>query len=162
MVERYVGYVYLALAALGYAYTIRKSRAKAGKAAQSGLKAFKGVIVTLLSVFALVGLLEVYVPPEFITRTLGAQAGISSLFVAAAMGSVAAGPPIAAYPIAQSLLNGGAWTAAVAAFIVSWTLVGFVSLPFEARTFGTRFAVARNVLSFIFAIIIGVLMGWIL
>jgi uncharacterized membrane protein YraQ (UPF0718 family) len=50
----------------------------------------------------------------------------------------------------------------VAAFIVSWTLVGFVSIPFEARTFGRRFAVARNGLSFVFAMLIGLLMGWML
>ncbi len=162
MVERYVGIVYLVVAGLGFAYTYAKSREKAAKAARSGLKSFGGVALTLVAVFGLVGLLEVYVPPSTIERLLGSQAGVSSLLVAGAVGSVAAGPPVAAYPVAASLLGGGAWLPAVAAFIVSWTLVGFVSLPFEARMFGARFAIGRNVLSFVFAMVIGVLMGWVL
>jgi uncharacterized membrane protein YraQ (UPF0718 family) len=97
-----------------------------------------------------------------IERLLGSQAGVTSLLVGTSVGSVAAGPPVAAYPIAASLLDGGAWMPAVAAFIVSWTLVGFVSLPFEARMFGARFAIGRNVLSFLFAMVIGVAMGWLL
>lgn len=162
MLEQYVGYGYLALAALGYAYTAAKSRGKAKAAAKSSVKSLGGVAVTFLSVFGLVGLLEVYVPPALIERLMGSQGGALSLLVGDALGSVAAGPPVAAYPVAASLLDGGAWAPAVAAFIVSWTLVGFVSIPFEARTFSPRFAIARNGLSFLFAMVIGLLMGWVL
>ncbi len=162
MLERYIGYVYLALAALGYVLTSGRSREKAAAAARGALKSFTGVAVTFLSVFGLVGLLEVFVSPALIERLLGAQGGVRSLLVGDLLGSVAAGPPVAAYPVAAALLKGGAWAPGVATFIVSWTLVGFVSLPFEARTFGTRFAVARNLLSFVFAMVIGLLMGWLL
>ncbi|MHB1342233.1 MAG: permease [Coriobacteriia bacterium] len=162
MLEKYIGYGYLVLATLGYAYTYAKSREKARAAALNSVKSFRGVIVTFVAVFGLVGLLEVFVPPSLIERLLGANGGLMSLLVGDALGSVAAGPPVAAYPVAASLLKGGAWAPAVAAFIVSWTLVGFVSIPFEARTFGTRFAITRNALSFVFAMIIGLLMGWML
>ncbi|MDO8880560.1 MAG: permease [Coriobacteriia bacterium] len=162
MLERYIGYAYLVLAAIGFAYTYAKSHDKARKAAQGGLKALRGVALTFAGVFGLVGLLDIFVPPAFIERVLGSQGGFMSLLAGSALGSVAAGPPVAAYPIAASLLKSGAWAPAVAAFIVSWTLVGFVSLPFEARTFGPRFALARNGLSFVFAMIIGLLMGWVL
>lgn len=162
MSEQYIGYGYLVLAVGALLYTYSRDRQKAGQAARGAWKSFSGVAVTFLSVFGLVGLLDVFVPPESIERLLGAQGGFTSLFVGGTLGSVAAGPPVAAYPIASSLLDGGAWAPAVAAFIVSWTLVGFVSLPFEAKTFGTRFAVVRNALSFLFALLIGVLMGWVL
>jgi uncharacterized membrane protein YraQ (UPF0718 family) len=157
-----MGYGYLALAALGYVFTAAKSRDKAKKAALNGVKSFTGVAVTLLSVFGLVGLLNVFMPPALIERNMGASGGLLSLLVGDVLGSVAAGPPVAAYPVAASLLEGGAWAPAVAAFIVSWTLVGFVSLPFEARTFSLRFAITRNALSFVFAMVVGVLMGWVL
>lgn len=160
--ERYVGYAYLVLAALGFAYTYAKSRQKAAMAAKGALKSAKGVAVTFIAVFGLVGLLEVFVPPSLIEGALGSEGGLTSLLAGDALGSIAAGPPVAAYPIAASLLDGGAWAPAVAAFIVSWTLVGFISIPFEARTFGTRFAIARNVLSFAFAMVIGLLMGLVL
>jgi uncharacterized membrane protein YraQ (UPF0718 family) len=51
---------------------------------------------------------------------------------------------------------------AVAAFIVSWVLVGVASLPFEAKMFGWRFALLRNSLSFVIAMGIGLVMGWVL
>ncbi len=162
MAERYIGYGYLVLAVIGYIITFAKSREKARAAAKNSAKSFAGVAVTFLSVFALVGLLNVFVPASLIERLLGSSGGFVSLLVGAALGSVAAGPPVAAYPVAASLLGGGAWAAAVAAFIVSWTLVGFISIPFEARIFGMRFALARNALSFVFAIVIGLLMGWML
>lgn len=162
MTEQYIGYGYLVLAVGALAYTYARSRQKATQAVRGAWKSFTGVAVTFLSVFALVGLLDVFVPPESIERVLGSQGGLTSLFYGGALGSVAAGPPVAAYPIAASLLDGGAWPPAIAAFIVSWTLVGFVSMPFEAKTFGTRFAVVRNALSFVFALVIGVLMGWVL
>jgi uncharacterized membrane protein YraQ (UPF0718 family) len=162
VLERYIGYAYLVLAALGFAYTYSRSHDNAKKAAQGGWKSFRGVALTFVGVFGLVGLLDVFVPPSLIERLLGSQGGVSSLLVGSAAGSVAAGPPVAAYPIAASLLKSGAWAPAVAAFIVAWTLVGFVSLPFEAKTFGARFALARNGLSFIFAMVIGLLMGWVL
>ncbi len=162
MVERWIGLGYLALAALGYAVTASRNGQKAKAAAHGALKSFTGVAVTFLSVFALVGLLDVFVPPALIERLLGEHGGVMSLLVGDLLGSVAAGPPVAAYPVAASLLKGGAWAPGVATFIVSWTLVGFVSLPFEARTFGPRFAVARNLLSFVFAMVIGLLMGWVL
>lgn len=162
MVELYIGYAYLVLAALGFAYTYAKSRDKAKEAALGSLKSFRGVAVTFLAVFGLIGLLDVFVPPSMIESALGSGGGVTALLTGAGLGSVAAGPPVAAYPIASTLLASGAWAPAVAAFIVSWTLVGFVSLPFEARTFGVRFALARNVLSFVFAMVIGLLMGWVL
>lgn len=162
MLEQYIGYGYLVLAALGYVYTRSRSKEKARNAARSATRSFLGVALTFAGVFGLVGLLDVFVPPALIKSALGAQGGPVSLLVGDALGSVAAGPPVAAYPIAAQLLKGGAWAPAVAAFIVSWTLVGFVSLPFEARTFSARFALVRNLLSFVFAMIIGLLMGWVL
>jgi uncharacterized membrane protein YraQ (UPF0718 family) len=157
--ERYIGFAYLVVAFIGYLVTVRLSRQKARQAATSGVKSFFGVAPTFLAVFGLVGLLEVFVPPSLIERALGAEGGVLSLLAGGAVGSVAAGPPVAAYPIAASLISGGAWMPAVAAFIVSWTLVGFVSLPFEASMFGWRFALARNGFSFVFALLIGVAMG---
>ncbi|MGB4592472.1 MAG: hypothetical protein WBI63_01695 [Coriobacteriia bacterium] len=113
MLEKYIGYGYLVLVALGYAYTYAKSREKAKAAAINSAKSFRGVIVTFVAVFGLVGLLDVFVPPSLIERLLGANGGV-------------------------------------------------VSIPFEARIFGTRFAITRNALSFAFAMVIGLLMGWML
>ncbi len=160
--ERYIGYAYLVAALIGYAITARQSPEKATSAAAGAWKSFATIAPTFLAVFALVGLIDTFVPPEFIERGLGGDSNLLSLLVGGTLGSLAAGPPAAAFPIASTLLAGGALPAAIAAFIVSWTLVGFVSLPFEARIFGTRFALLRNGLSFLFALAIGAVMGGVL
>ncbi len=76
------------------------------------------------------------------------------------VGAVAIGPPVAAFPLAGSLLEAGAWAPAVAAFIVAWISVGVVTLPFEAQIFGWRFALARNGFTFAVALFIGLVVGW--
>lgn len=162
MSEQYIGYGYLALVAIGFIYTRARSREKVKAAGKAAIVSFRSIALTFGAVFALVGLLNVFVPPATVERLMGASGGVWSLLAGGIFGSVAAGPPVAAYPVASSLLSSGAWAPAVAAFIVSWTLVGFVSLPFEARTFSWRFAVARNALSLVFALVIGLLMGWVL
>lgn len=160
MLEQYMGLGYLVVAGTAYAVIFKKDRAKAVAAGKAGRKAFTNVLVTLLSIFALVGLMNAFVPMSVIQSVLGDSAGPMSLLTGTALGSAAAGPPVAAYPVAASLLEVGAWAPAVAAFIVSWTLVGFLSLPFEAKMFGLRFAVWRNLLSFALAMLIGLIVGW--
>ena len=163
MLEQVMGLGYLTLAGGVYVWVWKsKSPEKAKMAAKSGGKAFGNVAVTLLSVFAIVGFLNVFVPTSFIRDALGSAGGALSLLTGTAIGSAAAGPPVAAYPIAQQLLDAGAWAPAIAAFIVSWTLVGFLSLPFEGQMFGTKFAVWRNVLSFGLAMVVGLIVGWVL
>jgi len=162
MLEQYMGYGYLAAAGAAYIFVWTKNRDKAVAAAKAGRKAFSNVLVTLLSIFALVGLMNAFVPVSYIKSVLGTDAGPLSLLAGTALGSAAAGPPVAAYPVAASLLEIGAWAPAVAAFIVSWTLVGFLSLPFEAKMFGLRFAIWRNLLSFAVAMVIGLIVGWVL
>jgi len=46
---------------------------------------------------------------------------------------------------------------AVTALLVSWVTVGSIQLPAEIQTFGPRFALVRNGLSFLFAMIIAFL-----
>lgn len=153
------GFVYLALVAVAYALAMRRSKDRAKKALAAGAAQLRGIAVTFIAIFGLVGLFDVYVPPALIERWMGASSGLGSLLVGAGLGSVAAGPPAAAYPIAATLLRGGAWLPAVAAFIVSWVLVGVVSIPYESNVFGIRFALLRNGLSFASAVLIGLGMG---
>lgn len=146
--------VYLGLAAR------RPALARAGIA--TGSRSLRSVAPTLLSIFALIGLFEVFVPPRLIDQWMGAGSGIGPLLVGTAAGSIAAGSPAAAYPAAGSLLASGAAIGAVGAFVSAWVLVGVVTLPFEAQQFGWRFALLRNGGSVLAAVLIGALIGWIL
>jgi uncharacterized membrane protein YraQ (UPF0718 family) len=156
------GLVYVVVMLVVYAYVARTRPGVAGKAAKAGAKQLGAIAPTFVAVFGLVGLFRVFVPPELIQRWMGDSAGALSLLVGAGVGSLAAGPPPTAFPIAAGLLESGAWMPAVAAFIVSWVLVGVASLPFEATLFGWRFALLRNGASFLAAMAVGLVMGWVL
>jgi hypothetical protein len=67
---------------------------------------------------------------------------------------VAAGHPVASYILGGELLAEGVSLLAVTALIVSWVTVGIVQLPAEALLLGRRFAIYRNLMCFLFAIMI--------
>lgn len=154
-----VGYVYLALIGLVYLVALRRDRTKAWQSLQAAGRSLRSLIPLLLAVFGLVGLFEVFLPRPLIEHWLGAASGGVSLLAGGLLGAIAIGPPAAAFPLAGSLLQAGAWAPAVAAFIVSWLLVGIVTLPFEASIFGPRFALVRNSLCLAAALAIGLLIG---
>ncbi len=157
-----VGLVYLILIALVYLLLGRIDRARTRQALQIGVRSLWMLLPLLIAVFGLVGLFQVFLPPEQVERVMGAANGWWSLLAAGALGAVSIGPPLAAYPLADSMLAAGAWPPAVAAFIVSWISVGIITLPFEAATFSLRFALLRNSMNFGLAMLIGLLLGVVL
>ena len=70
------------------------------------------------------------------------------------IGSISTGNPITSYIIGGELLKEGVSLFAVTAFIAAWVTVGVIQLPAEAAILGKRFALTRNALSFIFAILV--------
>lgn len=154
-----VGLVYLFLVAIAYGVCFRVDRSKATRSLRESARSLAKLLPLLVAIFTLIGLFQVFVSPALIERQLGAASGWMALFTGGLLGAVSIGPPLAAFPLAGSLLDAGAWPPAVAAFIVSWVSVGVLTLPFESEVFGVRYALARNGLSFVAAILIGLLVG---
>jgi len=59
--------------------------------------------------------------------------------------------------IGGELKNQGVSMVAVLAFILSWVTVGVVQLPAESLMLGKKFAIIRNFVSFLMAILIAIL-----
>ena len=154
-----VGLIYLFLIGAAYLLLSLKNFDKCRKSfKQAGISLFR-LLPMLLAIFGLVGLFQEYLSPELIGQWLGEANGLWGLLLATLAGAIAIGPPLAAYPLADSLLSAGAWPPVIAAFIVSWITVGVVTLPFEIQVFGRRFALVRNSLCFVSAILCGLLLG---
>ncbi len=83
--------------------------------------------------------------------------GSLDAFLGASIGSIAAGHPVASYVLGGELLAAGASLFAVTALIVSWVTVGIVQLPAEALLLGKRFAIYRNLISFVSALAVAFL-----
>lgn len=126
------------------------------------VKSFVSVFPFLMAVFALIGLLEVFVSRQMIVSVMGSSRGILAPVFAAVTGGILAGPPAASYPLASFLLKQQASPAAVATFIIAWVSVSTVSLPLEIKLFGQRFAFSRWGITFLFSIVIGIILGWLI
>jgi uncharacterized membrane protein YraQ (UPF0718 family) len=121
------------------------------------LNSFKQVAPIIVGVLMLVSLSIVAIPKGFYQSVFTGNKIIDPLF-GAIFGSVAAGNPITSYIIGGELLKQGVSLIAVAAFLLAWVSVGLIQLPAESLMLGKRFAITRNIVSFITAIIIAVLL----
>ena len=154
-----VGLIYLLLILMAYLLTLWRAPDKGWQGLSVARFSLLRVLPLLAAIFLLIGLFEVFIPPQVIEHWLGASSGFTALLCGGMAGAIAIGPPLAAFPLAGSMLHAGAWPPAVATFIVSWIWVGIVTLPFEASVFGTRFALVRNGLGFAVALLIGFMVG---
>ena len=124
---------------------------------------FKKTIRTFINVLPIiVGMilatsLVVTMFPEQVSSGLFGNGEIIDTLLGAYIGSIAAGHPLASYLLGGELLGGGVSLIAVTALVVTWVTVGIVQLPAEALMLGARFALYRNIISFIAAIAIAFL-----
>jgi len=119
------------------------------------LKSFGVSVPILLGVVLLLGLFKIYITPELLSSVFTGNLFRDTL-LGSIIGSVSAGNPITSYIIGGELLKEGVSLFAVTAFIAAWVTVGVIQLPAEASILGKRFALTRNVLSFIFAILVAI------
>ncbi len=120
------------------------------------IRTFINVLPIIIGMLLLTSLL-ITVFPEQISTGLFGNGDIIDTLLGASIGSIAAGHPLASYLLGGELLGGGVSLFAVTALVVTWVTVGIVQLPAEALLLGTRFAVYRNIISFIVAISIAFL-----
>jgi len=134
----------------------RTGRAELLQAFRKAIKQFKTMLPILFGVVLLVGLLRAAIPASVLGDVFRGHPLLDAV-AGAGIGSILAGNPVNSYVISEQLLADGVSLFAIAAFIISWVTVGIAQLPAEAMTLGTRFAILRNALSFIMAIIIALL-----
>lgn len=118
-----------------------------------------GMISDIIGILLLIGLILAVIPPETIEKLLGGGNVIISTVGAALVGTITLIPAFVAFPLIGSLKDSGANLIVLTAFLTTLTMVGFVTFPLEKETFGTNFAIKRNLISFFAAIIIALCMG---
>jgi len=127
------------------------------------VRSFTRSLPILLGVLMLLSLAFTLVPEGLYGEIFTGNRIIDPL-IGAAVGSIAGGNPVTSYIIGGELRLQGVSMVAITAFIVAWVTVGIIQLPAEALMLGRRFALARNVISFITAVIIAVItvltLGW--
>jgi hypothetical protein len=133
---------------------LREAVLKTGKMFRQMMPIFLGVMLLIslvITAFSDMSLGGVFTGSYLLDPAMGAI-----------LGSIALGNPINSYIIGGELLAIGVSMVAVAAFIIAWVTVGVVQFPAESMILGRRFAILRNGLSFLMAIIIAIILAGLL
>ncbi len=129
------------------------------KLKQAIVKAAKGIyraLPVMTGVILLVSLANTLIPKSIYSSLFSKNIFLDSI-IGSALGSILAGNPITSYILGGEFLNQGISLVAVTAFIVAWVTVGIVQLPAEIMLLGKKFAITRNIIAFVFAIIVALI-----
>lgn len=143
-------------------FSVVKDKKKTLAALKKALSMGRGMALSIFAIIFAIGLILTIIPPESIASDLGNQSTILSTVIAAIVGTITLIPAFVAFPLIETLLNAGVGVMPAVAFLTTLTMVGVATIPLERRTFGTKFTAARNVLSFVAAIVIALIMGVVL
>ncbi|MFH1786830.1 MAG: hypothetical protein ABH829_04235 [archaeon] len=123
---------------------VKGAVSRAGRAIWKSLPVLVGVVL-------LVSLANALIPKSAYGKVFG-HSLLADSVIGSAAGSILAGNPVTSYVIGGELLGQGVSLVAVTAFIVAWVTVGVVTLPAESIMLGKKFALTRNLCSFILSI----------
>lgn len=150
---------FLIVAVLGLVISIIKDKNKTMKSMKKTIKMMKNMIGDIFGVLLIIGMILAIIPPDLIKKILGESNIYLSTVFSSVIGSITLIPAFVAFPLAGSLVEAGAGIAPISGFLTTLTMVGTVTFPIEKQKFGTKFALQRNLLSFVFAILISIIMG---
>jgi uncharacterized membrane protein YraQ (UPF0718 family) len=105
------------------------------------------MLSVLPPIFVLLGLLDVWVPRETMVKYMGEGSGLKGVLLAFFLGTAAAGPLYAAFPVAGGLLKKGSKLSNVLILVGTWSTAKIPQLLFEASALGLKFTLLRLALS---------------
>ena len=138
-----------------------RSRQRSIRALKKAWKALENILPQILAILLLVGIVVEALNPETISRIIGSESGWFGTLLASAVGSVTLIPGFIAFPMADLLLSRGAGYMQIAAFVSSLMMVGVLTFPVERRFLGTKAAILRNGMAFLFAFPVAAAISWV-
>lgn len=144
MIKKYLKRYSFSLVAIAVLITAMLADWNIGKKAlDTTLYSFQEMALVIPPVFVLLGLLDVWVPRETMMRFMGERSGIKGAILAVLLGTAAAGPLYAAFPLAGVMMKKGAKFSNVLLFIGAWSTTKVPMVTFEVASMGPLFAFVR-------------------
>ena len=156
------GQIYLAVASGLMVISFIKDKQRTKEALKATFKILYTILPVLIFVFVLMRLIQAYVSRETIAAILGKETGVLGILYAELVGSVALFLPPAVFSFGGYLHDNGAAYGPIAGFVFTAILIGVTTLPLEFKLLGKRFAIARNILTFVIAFFLALFMGMVL
>ncbi len=132
---------------------------KTKKALKVALKKLLKILPAFIQMLILVAIILYLVPDELIIKYLGESSKtigtVSGLF----FGSLTMMPGFIAFPLAGILHSKGVIYMNIAGFTTTLMMVGVLTYPVEKEYLGRRITILRNIISFLVAVIITLIIG---
>ena len=104
------------------------------------------------------GLAQALIPPEAVSRWLGAQSGMRGLLIAEIAGSLTPGGPFGSFTMVYALGKAGADIGVLITYLTAWSTVGVMRMVvWEIPFLGIKFALLRFVICLPMGIVAGLL-----
>jgi uncharacterized membrane protein YraQ (UPF0718 family) len=139
--------------------SLAKDKVKTKQVLKMAFGMGKGMIASIFSIIFAIGMILTLLPPANIAEFVGNQSVLLATIVAALFGTITLVPAFIAFPLVGTLVHAGVSVVPAVAFLTTLTMVGVVTFPLEKKEFGLKFTAVRNSLSFLFAIVIALVMG---
>ncbi|MBU0757471.1 MAG: permease [Nanoarchaeota archaeon] len=147
------------LAVLIFILYYRKNRTKAKEAISLGVKSIRQIGPLLIIAVVLIISLQGLFSEQFIRDSITSVSGTAGVVIGALLGAIIHLPHFIAFPIGGQLLDSGVDPGIIVGFLTSIIMVHTFSIPVEIKFMGLKFALARNLLCFGFAIALGLILG---
>jgi uncharacterized membrane protein YraQ (UPF0718 family) len=109
-----------------------------------------------LGMVLLISFVNTAIPKTFYEKIFSKNIFLDSI-IGSSLGSILAGNSITSYVMGGEFLRQGVSLVAVTAFLVSWVTVGILQFVVEVHYFGKKFTIIRNLLSFVFSILVAII-----
>jgi len=129
------------------------------KALSISLKSFVDMLFIIPPIFVLLGLLDVWVPRDRMIKYMGEDSGLKGILLAFFIGSAAAGPLYAAFPVSAVFMQKGVSFRNIIIFIGAWSTTKIPMVLFEIESLGATFALVRLLVDIPGIIIIAMLLS---
>lgn len=150
--------LYITCAVL-YIASLIASPKKTWMAVKSGIKMLMKILPQFFVIILVMTFVLYVFPPESIVDLLSKSGNWINVFVASIIGSIVVMPGFIVFPLAGILKEIGVGYAVLASFTTTLMLVGILTFPLEKQYYGTKFAVIRNIVGYLIAIIISIIIG---
>ncbi|MEN2257062.1 permease [Paraclostridium benzoelyticum] len=150
------------LAIVLFIISIYKDKNKSKMAIRKAWKSFENILPQFITIIIVIGVALAFIDAQIISSIIGDSSGYFGVLTASIIGSITIIPSFVAFPLAKVLLENGAGVTQIAAFISTLMMVGIVTIPLESKYWGKKATIIRNILAFIFSVIVAAVMGVVL
>ncbi|UCZ56677.1 hypothetical protein LGV61_13255 [Desulfurispirillum indicum] len=116
------------------------------------------VLSVLPAVFILIGLMDVWIPRDFVQRHTGQDAGLISMLWMVLLAMFQAGPLYVAFPIVYLMWKKGTSVRNIFVYLGAFSTMKLPMLGFEITFLGLQFTIVRSLVTLPVFIVIAIIM----